>query len=288
VFLARDGEIRRDVALKEIRRDRSADDASVGRFVQEAEITGQLEHPGVVPIYGAGVYPDGRPYYAMRFIEGKELKAAIAELHSTAPVSFGGGNFRELLGRFVSVCQAVAFAHSRGVLHRDLKPGNIMLGPFGETLVVDWGLAKVMHAPGGDLVMTSPPEVEGPGETVPGRALGTPGYMSPEQAGGALADLGPPTDVYSLGAVLHAILTGASPVSTDGGASAMMERARRGEILNAPHAPRPLVAIARKAMALQPERRYSSALDLAADVNRWLADEPVACHSESWMVRFGR
>ena len=125
-----------------------AEEDSRARFVLEAEITGGLEHPGIVPVYGLGTYADGRPFYAMRFIKGDNLKAAIERFHAAEPVRFESLEFRQLLGRFVDVCQAVAYAHSRGVLHRDLKPGNIMLGKFGETLVVDWGLAKVVGRPG--------------------------------------------------------------------------------------------------------------------------------------------
>ncbi len=147
VYVARDEELNREVALKQIQ-DRHADHAdSRSRFLLEAEITGGLEHPGIVPVYGLGHYPDGRPFYAMRFIRGDSLKEAIDRFHRAdrQPGRDPGERalaLRQLLGRFVDVCNAVAYAHSRGVLHRDLKPGNVMLGPYGETLVVDWGLAK--------------------------------------------------------------------------------------------------------------------------------------------------
>src|SRR5262249_47244485 len=121
---------------------------SRARFLLEAEVTGKLEHPGVVPVYGLGTYPDGRPYYAMRLIKGDSLKDAIAALHKAERPGRSASEralaLRQLLGRFVDVCQAIAYAHSRGVLHRDLKPANVMLGKYGETLVVDWGLAKVL------------------------------------------------------------------------------------------------------------------------------------------------
>ena len=165
VFVARDEELGREVALKQMQ-DRHADDASSrARFLLEAEITGSLEHPGVVPVYGLGRYPDGRPFYAMRFVKGDSLKDAIERYHwGNAPQreDFYGARastqnpaersleFRKLLGRFIDVCNTVAYAHSRGVLHRDLKPGNVMLGPYGETLVVDWGLAKVVGRPDGE------------------------------------------------------------------------------------------------------------------------------------------
>src|SRR5262245_37200576 len=157
VLVAEDTELHREVALKEIQARHADDPASRGRFLLEGEITGRLEHPGIVPVYGLGTHADGRPFYAMRFIKGDNLKQAIAQFHrrdQAAPADQGpskrGGaefaslEFRRLLRRFVDVCNAVAYAHSRGVLHRDLKPGNVMLGEFGETLVVDWGLAKVV------------------------------------------------------------------------------------------------------------------------------------------------
>src|SRR5262249_18744412 len=146
VFVAEDTELHREVALKQIQASHAHDRASRARFVLEAEITGGLEHPGVVPVYGLGCYADGRPYYAMRLIRGDSLKQAIDRFHEAdVPGRDPGGralSFRELLGRFVAACNAVAYAHSRGVIHRDIKPANVMLGPYGETQVVDWGLAK--------------------------------------------------------------------------------------------------------------------------------------------------
>jgi serine/threonine protein kinase len=145
VSVALDRELQREVALKEIRPEYADDPNSRGRFLREAEVTGSLEHPGIVPVYGLGASPDGRPYYAMRFVQGQTLKDAIRHLHEERPDRDPEGSarmLRGLLGRFVAVCNAVAYAHSRGVLHRDLKPANVMLGKFGETLIVDWGLAK--------------------------------------------------------------------------------------------------------------------------------------------------
>jgi serine/threonine-protein kinase len=146
VSVAHDEELHREVALKEIQGEHADNPESRARFVLEAEITGGLEHPGIVPVYGLGHEPTGRPFYAMRFIRGNSLHEAIERFHAAERPGRDPGEralaLRELLGRFVDVCNAIAYAHSRGVLHRDLKPGNIMLGEYGETLVVDWGLAK--------------------------------------------------------------------------------------------------------------------------------------------------
>ena len=148
VYVAHDEELRREVALKEIQSQHADRKDSRARFLLEAEITGGLEHPGIVPVYGLGQYADGRPYYAMRFIRGDSLQSAIKEFHKAESGERDPGErtleLRKLLGRFIDVCQAMQYAHDRGVLHRDLKPGNIMLGKYGETLVVDWGLAKAL------------------------------------------------------------------------------------------------------------------------------------------------
>ena len=205
VYVAHDEELHREVALKEIQ-DRHADHPdSRSRFVLEAEITGGLEHPGIVPVYGLGQYDDGRPYYAMRFIRGDSLKDAIERFHKMDGAgrdpSARALDLRKLLGRFIDVCQAMQYAHDRGVLHRDLKPGNIMLGKYGETLVVDWGLAKAIgtHDPDGSELVLKPASGSGSSDTLPGSAVGTPAFMSPEQAAGRLDQLGPASDVYSLG-----------------------------------------------------------------------------------------
>jgi tRNA A-37 threonylcarbamoyl transferase component Bud32 len=206
VFVALDQELHREVALKEIDATHADDPHSRGRFVREAEITGGLEHPGVVPVYGLGRHADGRPFYAMRFIRGETLKDAIARFHESPGHGLGHGDleFRQLLGRFMAVCNAVAYAHSRGVIHRDLKPSNVMLGHYGETLVVDWGLAKAVgRDPAEDGARPAEPTLvpvlaEGSSATRTGAALGTPAYMSPEQAAGRLDQLGPASDVYSL------------------------------------------------------------------------------------------
>ena len=296
VYVARDEELGREVALKEIRPDKIAEADLRGRFVLEAEINGGLEHPGIVPVYSLGTYSDGRPFYAMRFIEGDSLKEAIESYHKEYPRPDPTAvEFRKLLGRFIDVCEAIAFAHSKGVLHRDLKPHNVMLGRFGETLLIDWGLAKATgrREPGGPdaarEVTLVPPSGSGHAPTL--GVLGSPPYMSPEQAAGMADSLGPATDVYGLGAILFALLTGEPPV--EGGASdEVLDRVRRGAIrsprsLN-PRIPRALEAVCLKALAPKPGDRYATALALAEEVEHWLADEPVKAWREPASARAGR
>jgi serine/threonine-protein kinase len=293
VFVALDQELRREVALKEIRAEHADDSLSRGRFVREAEVTGGLEHPGVVPVHGLGTYSDGRPFYAMRLIQGATLQDAIAKYHA----GDGSWTLRGLLSRFVAVCNTVAYAHSRGVLHRDLKPSNVMPGHYGETLLVDWGLAKPLSeqpGPGAGDATVAPALVPGLVDgiaTQAGAALGTPAYMSPEQAAGRLDQLGPASDIYSLGATLYTLLTGRAPFE-DHNVGLILAKVQLGDFLpprQVKHqVPPALDAICRKAMALHPEQRYGTALELAADVERWLADEPVTAYAEPWRARSRR
>jgi eukaryotic-like serine/threonine-protein kinase len=300
--VALDSELNREVALKQIV-DRHADDPdSRARFLLEAEVTGRLEHPGVVPVYGLGCDVGGRPYYAMRFVKGQSLKEAIERFHADEgsdgrDLRQGNLALRQLLNRFVAVCNVMAYAHSRGVIHRDLKPANILLGPYGETLVVDWGLAKVVGrgeaaAPAGAVEVTlEPASGSGSSETLPGTALGTPAYMSPEQAEGRLERVGPRSDVYSLGATLYCLLTGRPPVGETDVAEALRQ-VQRGEF-PPPRAvrrgiPPGLEAICLKAMALAPEGRYPSVRALADEIEHWLADEPVSVYREPISVRLTR
>jgi serine/threonine-protein kinase len=297
VFVARDEELNREVALKEIQFNHAHDLDSRSRFVLEAEITGSLEHPGIVPVYGLGQYADGRPFYAMRFIRGDSLKEAVDRFHARPArrEAYDSVEFRKLLGRFVDVCQAIEYAHSRGVLHRDLKPGNIMLGKYGETLVVDWGLAKAqgVSTQREKSVEQSfhPRTISGSSATQYGSAIGTPAFMSPEQARGQLDQLGPGSDVYSLGATLYYVLTGIAPFGKDD-IGPILRRVQVGEF------PRPrsfkssipaaLEAICLKAMALRAADRYPSPQCLADDLERYLADESVKTHAEPLALRTRR
>jgi eukaryotic-like serine/threonine-protein kinase len=288
VFVALDSELNREVALKQIL-DHHADDPVIRtRFLVEAEITGGLEHPGIVPVYGLGTYADGRPYYAMRFVQGDSLKEAIRQFHSEAVFKRDSGRrslaVRQLLRRFLDVCNAIDYAHSRGVLHRDIKPGNVIVGRHGETLVVDWGLAKAtgQREPGAEDRTLVPSSASGSAETLPGSALGTPPFMSPEQARGDLGQLGPRSDVYSLGATLYCLLTGRPPF--EGEAGEVIQRVQRGDFPPPrrldPSLDPALEAVCLKAMAREPEDRYPSCQALADDVDRWLADEPVSARRE--------
>jgi serine/threonine-protein kinase len=282
------------VAFKEIQPQLAGDTHSRQRFVREARVTGRLEHPGIVPVYGLGCRPNGQPFYAMRFIQGDSLKEAALAFHVGRVVpSERGATFRKLLRRFGDACNAVAFAHSKGVLHRDLKPANILLGPFGETLVVDWGLAKEVGDsadPTGANGATTAFVSDGGDRTGTGEAAGTPAYMSPEQAAGRWEEVGPSSDVYSLGATLYFLLTGKPAFGGD--LLDVLRQVQAGQFPR-PREVRPAVskaleAVCVKAMALRPADRYSTALALAEDVERWLADEPVTAHREPWTKRAAR
>jgi serine/threonine protein kinase len=301
VFVALDTELNREVALKEIQPQYADNQDGRARFMLEAEITGRLEHPGIVPVYGFGAYADGRPFYAMRFIRSGNLEEAINDFHRRDWRGKSGERtlvFHKLLSRFVAVCNAIQYAHDRGVLHRDIKPMNIMLGNYGETLVVDWGLAK----PAGErLVETGsansvllPTSGSDSAPTQMGMVIGTPVYMSPEQAAGRHEELSAASDIYSLGATLFELITGRGPWTSAecNGVGDLLRRVQRGDFRRPrtiePEIAKPLEAICLKAMALAPAERYSSAAALAEDIEHWLADEPISAIPEGALARTAR
>jgi serine/threonine-protein kinase len=300
VWLAHDPDLGRDVALKELRPERHDNAQARARFLEEARITGQLEHPGIVPVHELVRGEDGRPFYTMRMVGGRTLAEGIRQYHHRRQARQAGPlELRALLGAFVTVCNTVAYAHSRGVLHRDLKPANVVLGDFGEVVVLDWGLAKVAaEASRGrpspeESAPLRPVALEGDShdQTVQGQVLGTPAYMAPEQAEGRLDQLGPATDVYGLGAILYELLTGQSPFS-GGPTHEVLRRVAEEEPVqprqHVAQAPAALEAVCLKALAKKPADRYASAAELATEVERWLADEPVRAWREPLRLRAGR
>lgn len=296
VWLARDESLGREVALKELRPEQAGRPTLWARFLEEARITGQLEHPNIVPVHelsGVGVEGDRKPFYTMRFVKGRTLSDASRAYHARrAERQAGPLELRELLQAFVGVCQALAYAHSRGVIHRDLKGQNVVLGDFGEVIVLDWGLAKLI----GRAEETLTPQValehpEDRGETLQGQALGTPGYMSPEQAEGRWDLVDRHTDVYGLGAILYEVLSGQPPF--DGPNTAEVLRRVVTEAPRRPGAisdgvPKALEAVCLKALAKSPGDRQDSVEALADDVKRWMADEPVSAYPEPFSKRAGR
>jgi serine/threonine protein kinase/tetratricopeptide (TPR) repeat protein len=302
VWLARDEVLGREVALKELLAERADLEALRRRLLHEAQITGQLQHPGIVPIYDVvGDPAGGRLFYTMRFVEGRTLAEAVRDFHKRR----GQGNadrlgLLALLNAFATVCDTIAYAHSRGVLHRDLKGENVILGDFGEILVLDWGLAKTTVAASGPLAgsfgdkLTSGPLVATTGEreqTVAGQVLGTPAYMPPEQAAGDLDRVNERSDVYGLGALLYLVLTGRAPFAGKD-VAAVLRQVREQEPPRPrqvwPGLPAALEAVCLRTLAKDPGRRYPAAREVGAEVRRWLADEPVSAHREPLRQRLGR
>ena len=249
VYLAEDTELNRLVAIKVLNTPEVTEDLR-NRMIREAQIIARLEHPGIVPVHDVGTLPDGRIYYAMKFVRGSRLDEYAAESVS----------LRDRLRKFQAVCDAVAFAHAHGVIHRDLKPQNIMIGSFGEVLVLDWGVAKIkpqMNTDEHRSEIDPCSSVSICGNTDHGTIIGTRHYMSPEQGRGEIDQLDERADVYSLGAVLHFLLK------------------------DQPKVTKTAQAICSKAMALEKESRYATASELSADIGRLLDAEPVSAYREN-------
>jgi len=260
VMLARDARIGRDVALKVLHAERELDPEDRARFLREAQVQGQLEHPSIVPVYDIERRPDGTTFFTMRRVHGRTLAAIIDDLRKNVPAAKARYTQRELLTAFATVCLAVDYAHTRGVVHRDLKPANIMLGDYGEVYVLDWGLARLVDE-AGDAVEEPHTRL-----SMPGEFLGTPMYMAPEQM--ANPDVGPSADVYSLGLILFELLT--------------LERARDPNALFAPVDARPsaraphrnvapeLESICVKSVEPDPADRFGSPRAMQEAINRYL------------------
>lgn len=300
VWLAFDEHLKRPVAVKEI----TARDQAVAleRFRREAEITGRLEHPGIVPIYQLGEdAATGEAFYAMRFLGKQTLHDSVMEYHER--LSEGDHDpmlLRRLLTDFVNVCQAIGHAHSRKVIHRDLKPENVAIDSFGQVIVIDWGIAKVIDELQSFDNLAGGQSGSGGGgnSTMEGQILGTPLYMAPEQAAGRVDELDERTDIYGLGAILYAILTGAAPHELTRETSksttsrelltAIAGRPSPNALDTNPEADPALAAICAKAMSRRQYARYQSATELAGDVERWMAGENVTAYRERPLQRLAR
>ena len=374
IWMAQDVRLKREVAFKELLPSALKNSSALERFLEEAQITGQLEHPGIVPIYDIGYQANGTPFYSMKLVRGETMEKYIEQLHELAPNSPERSlQFRKLLRSFIDICNALAFAHDRGVLHRDLKPLNVMIGAFGETLVLDWGLAKIIgcdtladeqtplgtstdsirgddatvietttatnqatgatntagatHVTGATNVTSATgasgatsaaakkvsksidsgksqrgtlgttrrhvvTDVRTAGsQTMTGSVMGTPAYMPPEQARGDVDSLDARCDIYSLGGILYKLLTNHQPIGR-GKLKQVLEDVKKGNIIpprkHDPSIDKPLEAVCLKALSTKITDRYDSALQMAADVEAWLADEPVSVFPDPPMVKFKR
>src|SRR3954469_18785787 len=271
VFAGRGVRLGRAGAIKMLR---THDAALAIRFEREVKLAARLQHPGVVPVYDAGFWPSGEPFLVMKLVLGQSLARVIKDADTRA-------DRLALLPQVIAAAEAVAYAHDQGIVHRDLKPSNILVGAFGETVVVDWGLAKDLRAGGMESGLSSPlPSPAsgrgGPdsGDTATGAVVGTPSYMSPEQAARRPRD--PRADVYALGAILHYVLAGTAPQPST--ALASLE----------PRLPPDLLAIVDKALAEDAARRYPSAFELADDLKRFAGGQLVVARRYSPLARAGR
>ena len=296
VLQATDQHIRRSVAMKVLKPGFEYAADKLLRFVSEAQLTGQLEHPNIIPVYHLGISPSGQTFYTMKYVRGQNLEQIITGLREKDPETLKNYPLSALLTVFQKVCDAMAFAHSKGVVHRDLKPSNIMVADYGEVLVMDWGLAKriasteLQQAAAVDELPQELPRGEDPlggFQTMDGAVVGTPPYLSPEQAIGS-ADVGPEADIYVLGMILYSILALRPPVFLTNAAQVIQmisdnnliplramarlagpDGASAPELLHCPsnRIPDGLIAIVEKAMAFEVKDRYSAVEELQADIN---------------------
>jgi serine/threonine protein kinase len=295
VYLAQDTNLGRKLAVKVMNLQDTSGELTA-RMLREARIVALLEHPSIVPIHDVGTLADGRVFYAMKLVQGGRLDQ-YAKDNTSLP---------DLLRVFQKVCEAVAFAHSHGVIHRDLKPENIMVGAFGEVLVMDWGVAKLLAGrtqENGDqreipdetdidtratLPMSN--GADSIGETAGGAVIGTPAYMSPEQVLGKTGLLDERTDVYALGAILYFLIAGRSPFEPTSMADAREQIVNKAPVrprhLN-PKLPRSIEAMALKALSKQREERYGTAREMADDVVKFLDGKPVSAYRENFLERTG-
>lgn len=293
VWLARDENLNRYVAVKELIGDKRHGEIALDHFRREAEITGRLEHPGIVPVYQFGRDDkSGKAFYAMRFLGRRTLQDAIEEYHERRELGAEDKmSLHRLLTSFVSVCHAIGHAHAQKVIHRDLKPSNVALDEFGQVTLLDWGLSKVNDETGMYRLAdrTEPGDLHDMSSGSAGRVIGTPLYMAPEQAAGRLEDVDELTDVYGLGGILYAILTGVGPHqavanSTDTaiGREQFLSRIVAGEVVapknRVPGVQPELNAICLKALSNRRYQRYQSATELAEDIERYTAGSPVQAY----------